>query len=438
MAAVHNLPLDALSPAPSTSSCPTTRRRPSSIVRTVPALGRGRRPHALARDALSWLRERAAGARAGTGAGLGRRAVEQRHLPRLRSGRRPRLGDGDGRRSAPRPRLVDLRRRRRSPRRRGSNACPASSRATTRRARWAKLTGRSTDALDYFLVFAGLAIHGDHAAHGQTARGDGLRPARVPVRQPREPRARAATAPRRDPDVWSSNAPAPDLNELGFYVLAGAPKTPADLLDEMAKAEALGLGAAFISERFNIKEAATLSGAAAAVSQRIGIATAATNHNTRHPLITASYATTMHRLSGGRFTLGLGRGIDAMFGAYGMPKITTAQMEDIAGLLRRMWHGEVVFGHDGPAGKFPILHLDAILRRGHPARPRRVRAEHARARRPRLRHGRAAHVLHRRDDDVAPSRRCGGLRRRPGAIPRRCASGRATRRSPTPSPRTCG
>jgi probable F420-dependent oxidoreductase len=148
------------------------------------------------------------------------------------------------------------------------------------------------------------------------------------------------------------------LDELGFYVLAGAPKTPADLLTEMADAETLGLGTAFISERYNIKEAATLSGAAAAVTTRIGIATAATNHNTRHPLITGSYATTMHRLSGGRFTLGFGRGIDAMFGAFGIPKITTAQMEDMAGLLRRLFHGEVVLGHDGPAGKYPVLVLD--------------------------------------------------------------------------------
>src|SRR4249919_1100999 len=108
----------------------------------------------------------------------------------------------------------------------------------------------------------------------------------------------------------------------------------------MPEGDALGLGSAFISERYNIKEAATLSGAAAAASRRIGIATAATNHNTRHLLITASFATTMHRLSGGRFTLGLGRGIDAMFGAYGIPKITTAQLEDTAQLLRRLWHGE--------------------------------------------------------------------------------------------------
>jgi 5,10-methylenetetrahydromethanopterin reductase len=149
------------------------------------------------------------------------------------------------------------------------------------------------------------------------------------------------------------------LNEIGFYVLAGAPRTPADLLPEMSEAEELGLGAAFISERYNIKEAATLSGAAAAASRRLGIATAATNHNTRHPLITASYATTMHRLTGGRFTLGLGRGIDAMFDAYGLPKITTAQLEDVAGVLRQLWHGELVLGHDGPAGHYPLLHLDA-------------------------------------------------------------------------------
>jgi 5,10-methylenetetrahydromethanopterin reductase len=151
----------------------------------------------------------------------------------------------------------------------------------------------------------------------------------------------------------------PQLNELGFYVLAGAPKSPAELLDEVPAGEALGLGSAFISERFNIKEAVTLSGAAAAVSRHLGIATAATNHNTRHPIVTASYATTMHRLTGGRFTLGIGRGIEVMFDAFGIPRITTAQLEDFVGLVRRLFRGEVVFGHDGPAGRFPVLHLDS-------------------------------------------------------------------------------
>jgi 5,10-methylenetetrahydromethanopterin reductase len=49
------------------------------------------------------------------------------------------------------------------------------------------------------------------------------------------------------------------MNELGFYTLPGAPKSPQDLLQEVRKAEELGLGSCFISERFNIKEAVTLS-----------------------------------------------------------------------------------------------------------------------------------------------------------------------------------
>jgi alkanesulfonate monooxygenase SsuD/methylene tetrahydromethanopterin reductase-like flavin-dependent oxidoreductase (luciferase family) len=101
----------------------------------------------------------------------------------------------------------------------------------------------------------------------------------------------------------------PVLEELGFYTLAGQPKASREVIDEVVEAERLGLGHAFISERYNKKEAATLSGAAAAVSERITISTAATNHNTRHPMITAGYALTMQSLTGGRFVLGLGRGI---------------------------------------------------------------------------------------------------------------------------------
>ena len=145
------------------------------------------------------------------------------------------------------------------------------------------------------------------------------------------------------------------MNELAFYTLAGAPNSPRELIAEVQRAEALGLGAAFISERFNIKEAATLSGAVGAVSTEIGIATAATNHNTRHPMVTAAYAMTMHRLTEGRFSLGLGRGIAPMFDAFGLPRITTAEIEDFVGLMRRIWRGEIVVGHDGPAGRYPLL-----------------------------------------------------------------------------------
>jgi probable F420-dependent oxidoreductase len=157
------------------------------------------------------------------------------------------------------------------------------------------------------------------------------------------------------------NAAAPHFPELGFYGLAGGAQSPRDLLDECRRGEELGFGTVFLSERFNVKEIVTLSGAAAAVTERMRIATGVTNHTTRHPIVTASYASTMHLLTGGRFELGLGRGIDRLWDAMGMPKITSAQLEDFAGLMRRLWHGEMVLGHDGPAGNFPFLHLDATF-----------------------------------------------------------------------------
>ena len=151
------------------------------------------------------------------------------------------------------------------------------------------------------------------------------------------------------------------LPELGCYLLAGQPRSARDLVGEVIDAERLGLGTAFISERYNKKEAASLCGAAAAVSTNIQICTAATNHNTRHPMVTAGMARTMQDLTGGRFTLGIGRGIAMLQGAYGIPKVSTAQMEDFAGLMRRLFRGETILGHDGPAGKFPVLHLDGTL-----------------------------------------------------------------------------
>jgi probable F420-dependent oxidoreductase len=156
----------------------------------------------------------------------------------------------------------------------------------------------------------------------------------------------------------TSAATAPRHPELGFYTLAGGAQDPRELVDEIRDAEALGFGSVFISERFNVKEAVTLSGAAAVASTNMRIITAATNHNTRHPIVTASYATTMHRLTGGRFVLGIGRGIAPLFDAYGIARITTDQMEDFAGLMRRLWHGETVVGHDGPVGSYPVLRLD--------------------------------------------------------------------------------
>jgi len=157
--------------------------------------------------------------------------------------------------------------------------------------------------------------------------------------------------------MTEDEAPPEQLAELGFYMLAGHSDNPRDLVDQVQSAETLGLGSGFISERFNCKDACALSGAAAAVTERLGIATAATNHNTRHPLVTATFGMTMHRLSQGRFTLGLGRGFDGLFAAMGLKPITSKQLLEAADMFRRLWRGETVSGYDGALGHFPWLQL---------------------------------------------------------------------------------
>lgn len=147
------------------------------------------------------------------------------------------------------------------------------------------------------------------------------------------------------------------LPELGFYVLAGGPTDTRALIDEVAEAEQLGIGSAFESERFAAKEAATISGAIGAASEAIGIATAVTNPHTRTPLPLAGHATTMQSLTGGRYTLGLGRGIDLVLRGLGLSTLTTTELEDYANLLRRLTSGEIITDHSGPAGSWPYLAL---------------------------------------------------------------------------------
>lgn len=149
-----------------------------------------------------------------------------------------------------------------------------------------------------------------------------------------------------------------DFPELGCYGLPGHTTDPHTLLTEARDAERLGFGALFLSERFTTKEAIAVAAAAGAVTTRLGICTAATNPNTRHPLITAGAAVTLHRLTRGRYTLGLGRGFDALFHLMGLPRITTAQLRDAIGLYRALWRGDTVLDHTGPTGNHPLLRLD--------------------------------------------------------------------------------
>ena len=149
--------------------------------------------------------------------------------------------------------------------------------------------------------------------------------------------------------------------ELGYYTLPGRVSDPRPLLDEVAAGERVGLGSVWISERHDVKEAAVLSGAAAARTSDMAVAVGVTNPNTRHIMVTAAFGATMSALTGGRFALGFGRGFDLRFDMWGAPRVTTAMLEDTARLLRRLWAGEKIFGHDGAAGRFGYLTTDMAV-----------------------------------------------------------------------------
>ena len=154
--------------------------------------------------------------------------------------------------------------------------------------------------------------------------------------------------------------------ELGFYTLAGAAAVPAD-----ARPPRCDDGRGPRPRHGLHLRALQHEGGGDAARAAAGAVTESIAHRHRAPptttpatrIVTAGTPRTMHRLTGGRFTLGLGRGIDPMLRRLGIPRITTAQMEDFVGLMRRLWHGEVIIGHDGPAGSWPVLHLDADVRR---------------------------------------------------------------------------
>jgi probable F420-dependent oxidoreductase len=148
--------------------------------------------------------------------------------------------------------------------------------------------------------------------------------------------------------------------EIGFYTLPGRVGDPRPMFEELRDAERLGVGSVWISERHDVKEAAVLSGAAGAVTTDLAIAVGVTNPNTRHVMLTAAMGSTMSALTGGRFALGLGRGFDLRSDMWGVPRVTGKMLEDTAGLLRRLWAGEKVLGHDGAAGKFAYLSADHV------------------------------------------------------------------------------
>lgn len=143
---------------------------------------------------------------------------------------------------------------------------------------------------------------------------------------------------------------------VGCYVLPGAATDPRRGLDEARAAERLGLGTAWLGERYDTKDLPSLAGAIGQVTDRIRIGAAVTHPVLRHPMVLASMGQTLQALTGGRFVMGFGRSADWRWAAYGAQAPTLRALEDIASILRRLWAGDTV-SHEGPLGSFPRLRL---------------------------------------------------------------------------------
>src|ERR1700728_1450529 len=150
------------------------------------------------------------------------------------------------------------------------------------------------------------------------------------------------------------------LTRLGAYVLPGAAPDPALGIEQARATERMGLGTAWIVERYDTKDLGALAGALSQVTGRVQLAAGVTHPYLRHPMVLASMGQTLQALTGGRFLLGLGRSASWRLAAYGQPSPTLAALEDMSGLLCRLWVGQTV-EYDGPLGRFPQLRLPVVL-----------------------------------------------------------------------------
>ena len=146
------------------------------------------------------------------------------------------------------------------------------------------------------------------------------------------------------------------VDELSTYVLPGRITDPSVGLQEAVDAEQAGFSRVWISERYDLKDLGVLSGAIAARTSRIGVGSGLVALPSRHPLVLASYASTMQATFGERLVLGVGRGFTALLRPQGMAVMGNEAIGDYVGLLRRLWRGETVT-YDGPAGRYPAMRM---------------------------------------------------------------------------------
>jgi probable F420-dependent oxidoreductase len=164
----------------------------------------------------------------------------------------------------------------------------------------------------------------------------------------------------------------PVISDLSAYVISGRvvqsphptehesdARTPAQGVQDGVDAERIGFRRVFVSERWNLKEAAVILSAIAARTERIEVGSGIVTTPARHPLHMAGMAATLQATFGPRLVLGLGRGNPGWLSGAGLEMPTYRGLADYVDILQRLWRGERV-SYSGALGQFTHLQLEDV------------------------------------------------------------------------------
>jgi len=113
---------------------------------------------------------------------------------------------------------------------------------------------------------------------------------------------------------------------------------PEVLVELARRADAGGIDQLWISHDLHLESAPALIGTLAAHTERIGLGIGIANPYTQHPAELAMLAATSHRLTGGRFALGIGAGAEGFLRSVGIDRerplaVTRAAVVAVRALL---------------------------------------------------------------------------------------------------------
>jgi len=157
----------------------------------------------------------------------------------------------------------------------------------------------------------------------------------------------------------------PVVEDLGIFLIAGRAKDPSIALTQGEDAERLGFRRAWLSERYDLKDAGALLGGVSARTTRLEVGTGVLASASRHPLVTAGLAGTMHAMYGGRFILGLGRSASEYLAKQSMTIHNLRAFGDYIEIVRSLLGGETV-SYDGPAGIYEEMRCADLPANGVP------------------------------------------------------------------------